>query len=182
MGRPSSIPEVVEKEVVDDPVQLDITPKQAEDMKLIESKAERVKKPRSEKQMEATKKLIEKNKAWREKLKAEKALGKPDNHIQGLLADKADDATTEPSSQSEVRKTKIRFRIRKPVVHPRPNHHLKRKASSQLVPRADDSDVGSTSVVESDLDTDAVVEELRRRAQAPAPSQSSSSKKFIPMM
>jgi hypothetical protein len=152
MGRNPVVPEVVEKEVTANPIEVDITPKQAEEMKLIESKADRVKKARSEKQIEATKKLIEKNKAWREKLKKEKAEGKPDNLVQGLLAEKAD----EPE-----KKTRIRFRIKKPAVHPRPNHHLKRKVVSK--PSEEESDVGGTTEA-SELDTDAVVEELKKRA------------------
>lgn len=151
MGRNPVVPEVVEKEVTANPIEVDITPKQAEEMKLIESRADRVKKARSEKQIEATKKLIEKNKAWREKLKKEKAEGKPDNLVQGLLADKAD----EPE-----KKTRIRFRIKKPAVHPRPNHHLKRKVVSKP---SEESDVGGTTEA-SEVDTDAVVEELKKRA------------------
>lgn len=176
MGRAPIVPDVVEKEVTENPIELDISTKQAEDLKLIEKKAERVKKPRSEKQMEATKKLIEKNKEWREKLKAEKSAGKSDNHIQSLLAEKSDEAPKE-----EVKSTKIRFRIRKPTVHPRPNHHLKRKAASQAQPN--DSDVGNTSAPETtDVDTDAVVDELRRRAsQSQFPASLPSGKKFITM-
>lgn len=146
-----AIPEVIEKEVVENPVEVEVTPKQAQDMGLIQKAP---KKPRSEKQIEATKKLIEKNKAWREKLKAEKASEKgSDNLIQGLLAD-----TIEKEAKEE-KKTRIRYKIKKPKVHPRPNHALKRKAVL-----SEESDVGATSeAAESGLDTDAVVEELRHR-------------------
>jgi hypothetical protein len=164
MGRPSLIPDVVEKETTDNPVELDVTPKQAEVMGLI---VKAPKKPRSEKQIEATKKLIEKNKAWRAKLKEEKASGSSDNMIQGLLAEKVDE-------KEEKKSTKIRYRIKKPKVHPRPNHALKRKAEVQALP--EDSDVGATSEVaeSSGLDTDAVVEELRARVFPPA-----SGKRFL---
>ncbi len=166
MGRNPVVPEVVEKEVTTNPIEVDITPKQAEEMKLIESKADRVKKARSEKQIEATKKLIEKNKAWREKLKKEKAEGKSDNHVQGLLAEKAD----EPE-----KKTRIRFRIKKPAVHPRPNHHLKRK--ERPAAPAEESDVGGTTEA-SEVDTDAVVEELKKRANY---ARLPSAKRFVSM-
>ena len=134
MGRPTIVPDVVEKEVTSNSIEVEITPKQAEDLKLIEAKADRPKKVRSEKQIEATKKLIEKNKAWREKLKSEKAAGKPDNMIQGLLAEKADDGTaaaTDGGEKPVAEKTKIRYRIKKNPVHPRPNHHLKRKSKTE---------------------------------------------------
>lgn len=171
MGRPSLVPEVVEKETTDNPVELDVTPKQAEVMGLI---VKPPKKPRSEKQIEATKALIEKNKAWRAKLKAEKAAGQPDNLVQGLLADKVDEKE-DGAQEVEKKSTKIRFRIKKPKVHPRPNHALKRKAEKQALP--EDSDVGATSeVAESGLDTDAVVEELRARVFPQA-----SGKRFLSM-
>ena len=174
MGRPSLVPDVIETEVTANPIEMDITAKQAEELKLIDAKKDRVKKPRSEKQIEATKILIEKNKAWREKLKAEKESGKSDNHIQSLLADKVDDGAAEQQQQQEEKpkSTRIRFRIKKATVHPRPNHHLKRKAQSQ----AEESDVGNTTATETE-DTDAIVDELRARAQRP----SYPSKKFVSM-
>lgn len=172
MGRPSLVPDVVEKETTENPVELDVTPKQAEVMGLI---VKPPKKPRSEKQIEATKALIEKNKAWRAKLKAEKASGSSDNMVQGLLADKADDKEAASDAKEEKKSTKIRYRIKKPKVHPRPNHALKRKAEVQALP--EDSDVGATSeVAESGLDTDAVVEELRARVFPQA-----SGKRFLSM-
>ncbi len=151
MGRTPAMPEVIEKELVENPVEVEVTPQQAQDMGLIQKPP---KKARTEKQMEATKKLIEKNKAWREKLKKEKAEGKSDNLVQGLLAEKADENKDEPA------KTRIRYRIKKPKVHPRPNHALKRKAP----PLPEDSDVGATTEAgESGVDTDAVVNELKHR-------------------
>jgi hypothetical protein len=153
MGRAPTVPDVIEKEIVQDPIEVDITPKQAETLGLIQKPA---KKPRSEKQIEATKKLVEKNKAWREKLKAEK--NNPDNMVQGLLADtiKGDDDSSE-----KPKKTRIRYKIKKPTVHPRPNHALKRKKKETEV---EESDVGATSeVAETGADTDAIVEELRSK-------------------
>lgn len=173
MGRPSIVPDVVEKEITSNPVEMDITPKQAEEMNLIEKKKDRPKKARSEKQIEATNRLIEKNKAWREKLKKEKAEGKSDNVIQGLLAEKSDVA----EKSEDKPKTKIRFRIRKPQIHPRPNHHLKRKQPERST--AEESDVGGTTTA-SEQDTDAVVEELKERMYRSRQPQSTH-KKFMCM-
>lgn len=155
MGRTPAIPDVIEKEVSQDPVEVDITPKQAETLGLISKPA---KKPRSEKQIEATKKLVEKNKAWREKLKAEKS--SPDNMIQGLLSDTITDE--KHSDPQPDKKTRIRYKIKKPKVHPRPNHALKRE-KKRPAPETDESDVGGTSEAQSGADTDAIVEELRSR-------------------
>jgi len=183
MGRSPSIPDVIEKEISpSEPVEVDVTPTQAESMGLIKKP---IKKERSEKQVLATKALIEKNKAWREKLKAERAAGKPDNMVQGLLGEKA---AEEPAEPKEAKKSTIRFRIRKPQVHPRPNHALKRKRKSddseaasppKRRQEADDSDAGNTTeVTDSGLDTDAVVKELKARVGYMA---APTSKKFVSM-
>lgn len=181
MGRSPSMPDVIEKEISPtEPVEVDVTPTQAESMGLIKKPT---KKERSEKQVLATKALIEKNKAWREKLKAERAAGKPDNMVQGLLAEKA---TEETAEAPEPKKSTIRFRIRKPQVHPRPNHALKRKRQSESTQgepakrrqEAEDSDAGNTTeVTDSGVDTDAVVRELKARVgYVSAPT-----KKFVSM-
>lgn len=164
MGRTPVVPELVEKEVKPEeaPLEVEVSKKEAENLGLFSRPA---KKPRTEKQIEATKKLVERNKEWRAALKKEKDSGKADNVIQGLLAEKAE----------EKDGVKIKFRIRKSIKHPRPNHELKpraeKKRKAQLRPRpqtTDESDVGATT--ETGEDTEAIIQELRARHLANAPT------------
>ncbi len=163
MGRAPVVPEIVEKEVKPEqpPLEVEVSKKEAENLGLF---SRPTKKPRTEKQIEATKKLVERNKEWRAKLKNEK---NTDNMIQGLLAEKAE--------EKEKDGVKIKFKIRKSVKHPRPNHELKpraeKKRKAQLRPRpqtTDESDVGATT--ETGEDTEAIIQELRARHMANAPT------------
>ena len=170
MGRTPVIPEVVEKEVKPEqtPLEVEVSKKEAENLGLFSRPA---KKPRTEKQIEATKKLVERNKEWRAKLKSEKDSGKSDNMIQGLLAEKSE----------EKDGVKIKFKIRKSIKHPRPNHELKprahKKPKAQLRPRpqtTDESDVGATT--ETGEDTEAIIQELHARHMANVPTS-----RFVPV-
>jgi hypothetical protein len=166
MGRTPVVPEIVEKEVKleQPPLEVEVSKKEAEKIGLFSRPA---KKPRTEKQIEATKKLVERNKEWRAKLKNEKDSGKTDNMVQGLLAEKAE--------EKEKDGVKIKFKIRKSIKHPRPNHELKpraeKKRKAQLRPRpqtTDESDVGATT--ETGEDTEAIIQELRARHMANVPT------------
>lgn len=178
MGRPTIVPAEVMKEVEANPIELEVTEKQAEDLGLYQRPPKR---PRTDKQLEATKKLIERNKQWREKLKLEKDSKKSDNMVQGLLAEKVDEEAKEQPTQ------KILYKVKKAARRPRPNHSLKRRALDLPSPtpataessqpkakttayalshhrQALDSDVGGTDTeAQTGEETDAIINELRGR-------------------
>ncbi len=176
MGRPTIVPTQVMKEVEANPIELEVTAKQAEDLGLYQRPAKRA---RTDKQLEATKKLIERNKEWRDKLKLEKESKKSDNMVQGLLAEKVDDDELKvQEAAKENGKQKILYKVKKAARRPRPNHSLKRRVLDLPSPtpakttayalshhrQALDSDVGGTDTDTSyGCETDAIIHELRGR-------------------
>lgn len=184
MGRPTIVPTSVMKEIEQNPLELEVTAKQAEDLGLYQRPPKR---PRTEKQLEATKKLIERNKEWREKLKAEKASKKDDNMVQGLLADQVDGEMDLKHQEKENVKSRILFKVKKTERKQRPNHSLKRRAldlppttsSPAVAPpkkgkttayplshhrQALDSDVGGDDTeVQTGEETEDIINELKGR-------------------